>query len=75
MHVPKRFLKVAKQYRGRASAEGWLEIDVKAMDMDGLSKVYVNLDEVASLRGKRDEAAELLDKWDAVFGKGDDSDD
>lgn len=69
MQIPARFLRVNPSYRGVASQEGWLEIDIKAMDIEGVSKLYVNLDDVAKLRSKRDEAASLLDAWDAAFGK------
>jgi hypothetical protein len=68
MEVPERFVKFVSSYRGQTSEEGWVEIDVKALDLEGVSRIYVNLAHVASKRGKADEAASLLDKWDAVFG-------
>ena len=73
MQIPARFLRVNPSYRGTHSEEGWLEIDVKAVDIEGVSKLYVNLDDVARMRTKRAEAGKLLDAWDAAFGKkGDD---
>jgi len=69
MQIPARFLRVNPSYRGTPSQEGWLEIDIKAVDIEGVSKLYVNLDDVAKMRKKRDEAASLLDAWDAAFGK------
>jgi hypothetical protein len=71
MQVPARFLRVNPSYRGVQSEEGWLEIDIKAVDIEGVSRLYVNLDDVAKQRKKRDEAASLLDAWDAAFGKKD----
>jgi len=72
MQIPARFLRVNPSYRGTPSEEGWLEIDIKAVDIEGISKIYVNLDDVARMRTKRAEAGRLLDAWDAAFGeKGD----
>ena len=69
MQIPARFLRVNPSYRGTQSQEGWLEIDIKAVDIEGVSKLYVNLDDVAVIRKKRNEAASLLDAWDAAFSK------
>ncbi len=72
MRIPARFLRVAAVYEGVRSEEGWLEIDVRALDMDGVTKLHVNLDEVAGVKGKRDAAASTLSAWDKAFGKGED---
>jgi hypothetical protein len=69
MEVPARFLRVSPTHKGVPSVEGWLEIDLKALDLDGVSKLYVNLADVARVKGKRDAAAAVLDAWDAAFGK------
>jgi hypothetical protein len=69
MQIPARFLRVNAAYKGVANTEGWLEIDIKAVDIEGVSKVYVNLDDVARLRLKREQASATVDAWDAAFGK------
>lgn len=71
MRIPARFLKVSGSYSGTSSKEGWLEIDIRALDLDGVTKLHVNLDEVAGVKGKRDSAASALSAWDAAFGKTD----
>jgi hypothetical protein len=72
MKIAARFLKFAAAYGGVSSKEGWLEIDIRAVDLDGVTKLYVNLDDVASVRSKRDVAASAMDAWDAKFGAKDD---
>ena len=69
MQIPSRFLRVNPSYRGTESKEGWLEIDIKAVDIEGVSRLYVNLDDVARMKAKRGEASKLLDAWDAAFGQ------
>ena len=69
MEVPARFVRFSPSHRGVPSDEGWIEIDIKALDLDGVSKLYVNLSDVARMRQKRDEAAKTVDAWDVAFGK------
>ncbi len=63
MKVPGRFLKYLARYGGTASREGWLEIDIRALDLEGVAKIYVNLDDVARLKEKREEAAFAVEEW------------
>jgi hypothetical protein len=72
MRIPARFLRVSSAYNGVSSKEGWLEIDIRALDMDGVTKLHVNLDEVAGVWTKRDSAASALSAWDKAFGRADD---
>lgn len=72
MRIPARFIKYAAAVGGQASEEGFVEIDIRALDLDGVTKLYVNLDDVAKVKGKRDEAVAALDAWESMFGKGDD---
>jgi len=68
MKIPGRFLKYLTRYGGTASREGWLEIDIRALDLEGVSKIYVNLDDVARLKEKREEAASAVEEWLAYLG-------
>lgn len=71
MLIPARFIKYAATQGTKQSKEGFIEIDIRALDLDGVTKVYVNLDDVSSIRGQRDEAAAALDAWQKMFGSGD----
>ena len=73
MEVPKRFVKFVSTYHGVTSEDGWVEIDIKKLDLHGLSRIYVNLADVRGRKDKADEAASLLGKWDSVFGDADES--
>lgn len=74
MRIPARFLKYSAAYAGASSKEGWVEIDIRALDLDGVTKLHVNLDDVTAVRGKRDSAASALSAWDAAFGKKEEAD-
>ena len=71
MRIPARFLRVSSAYNGAASEEGWLEIDIRALDLEGVTRLQVDLADVARVKTKRDTAVAALDAWDAAFGKKD----
>lgn len=73
MRIPARFIKYATTAAGSPSKEGFIEIDIRALDLDGVTKLYINLDDVSNVRNKRDNAVAALDAWDNMFGKGDDA--
>jgi len=68
MRIPARFIKYAATASGTSSKEGFIEIDIRALDLDGVTKLYVNLDDVSRVKDKRDGAMESLEAWDALFG-------
>lgn len=71
MRIPARFLKYAATHAGTGSQEGFLEIDIRALDLDGVTKLYVNLDDLATVKARREAAMGALDAWDQMFGKPD----
>jgi len=73
MRVPARFLKISSTADGAPSREGWLEIDIRALDLDGVTKLHVDLAEVEKVKSRRAEATDKLDAWDALFGKSDEA--
>lgn len=71
MQVPKRRLEIAKTYNARSSNAGWLVIDVRGLELEGVTKLYVDLDEVHSLKAKREQA---IPGFEDLFGEGDEND-
>jgi hypothetical protein len=69
MRIPARFIKYAATHSGASSKEGFIEIDIRALDLDGVTKLYVNLDDVSNVRQKREGAMGTLEAWDAMFGE------
>jgi len=71
MQIPARRLEIAKVFEGRTSESGWLVIDIRGMDLEGVVKLHVNLDEVETLGRKR---AEVKERLTTLFGADDDED-
>jgi hypothetical protein len=62
MKFPKEKMQVTPTYEGRESKEGWLVLDLAKVDIEGVSRVYVDLDEVKKLQQQKGEQADILKK-------------
>ncbi len=60
MLFPKDKLQIVASCQGKTSEEGWLVVDIMRVDMEGVSKLYIDLSDVAMLRKQKDEQAELV---------------
>ena len=46
MNFPKGRMRFVRAHDGSVSETGWLELDVKALDLEAVSKIYVDLGEI-----------------------------
>ncbi|HOP79362.1 MAG TPA: hypothetical protein PLU88_10485 [Armatimonadota bacterium] len=60
MLFPKEKMQVITSYQGKTSDKGWLVLDFSRTDIEGLSKVYIDLEEVEKLQKKQNEQADVL---------------
>ena len=61
MRVPKERLELRPSVEGRESQAGWLVIDLKALDLEGVQRLEVDLDEVEGIRSKQSKAGSLFE--------------
>lgn len=69
MRISKERMALTDRYQGKESESGWLVIDLKAMDLEGVQELQVNLDEVEEIRRRREGATTLYSKLAEKFGK------
>lgn len=62
MQFPKDKMKLSSTYQGRESETGWLVLDVKNLDLDGVSQIYINMDDIEQLKKRSGQDQDLLDK-------------
>jgi hypothetical protein len=71
MRLPARRLEIARTFEGRTSDAGWLVIDLRGLDLEGETKLCIDMDQVARIERQHDEARERLAE---LFGGCDDDD-
>jgi hypothetical protein len=70
MRISRERLEVKPAYEGRDSPAGWLEINLKGLDLDGVTRLYIDLADIEGLRSKRGEADDLLKRLRGSLGGG-----
>jgi len=68
MRISRERLEVRPTFEGKDSPAGWLEISLKGLDMDGVTRLYIDLADLEGLRSKRSEADDLLKRLRGSLG-------
>jgi hypothetical protein len=68
MDLPKEKIGFLKSRRGEVTPEGWLVLDVANLDLDAVTKIYVDMRDVEAARARGDEEAERLRKARELLG-------
>lgn len=68
MLFPKEKMKYASSYQGKSSDEGWLVLDIGGLELDGVTRVYIDLHDVEVVKQKKGKAADALDKTKRLLG-------
>jgi hypothetical protein len=53
MDFPKNHLKYLRSRGEKESQNGWLVLDVKALDLEGVTKIYLNMDDVDAVQDRK----------------------
>jgi hypothetical protein len=61
MRISRERLKIEPVLAGKESKAGWLVIDLKALELEGVQRLEVDLDDVEGLRAKGDTARSLFE--------------
>jgi len=68
MRIPKERLEVKPTFEGRDSPAGWLEINLKGLDLDGVTRLYIDMRDLEGLRSRQSEADDLLKRLRGSLG-------
>src|SRR5438045_2343966 len=59
MDFPKQKMRFTSTHGSDRSEEGWLVLDIRNVDLEGVSQIYVSLADVRELKAKGDQQADL----------------
>jgi hypothetical protein len=70
MQFSKEKMRFTSTYGGDRSEEGWLLLDVRNVDLEGVTQIVMSMADVRELQGAGDEQAELLKRARSLLGGG-----
>ena len=68
MDFPKQKMRFTSTHGSDRSEEGWLVLDIRNVDLEGVSQIYVSLADVRELKAKGDQQADLLKQARSLLG-------
>ena len=72
MNFPRQKMRFTTTHGGDRSEEGWLVLDVRNVDLEGVSQIFISLAEVRELKAKGDQPVDLLKQVRSLLGGGED---
>jgi len=55
-------------YQGQTSEAGWLVLNIANLDLEGVSKIYIDLRDVEEIRAGKSKESEALEKAKKLLG-------
>lgn len=67
MLFPKNRLSLTKTYQAKTDAQGWLVLDLSAIELEGVKKIYLPVEDVLQVQAKGEVAEDKLKKARALL--------
>lgn len=71
MDFPREKMEIVSSHGGQESEKGWLVLNLGTLDLEGITRIYVNLDDVADVRKHGERHSDVLERMRSLLG-GDD---
>lgn len=68
MLFPKNRLNLTKTYQAKTDPEGWLVLDISALDMEGVKKFYIPFEDIKRIQERGEIAVDKLKQARALLG-------
>jgi hypothetical protein len=72
MNFPRQKMRFTSTHGGSQSEEGWLVLDVRNVDLEGVGQIFISLEDVRELKAKGDQQTDLLKQARSLLGGGED---
>ncbi|MDH7568787.1 MAG: hypothetical protein QHJ73_04295 [Armatimonadota bacterium] len=68
MDFPKEKMEIVSTHGGKPSEKGWLVLHLGALDLEGISRIYVNLDDLEDLKARGERHSAALERMRSLLG-------
>ena len=68
MKFPPEKMDIASVYEGKSPSHGWLVLDISKLELEGVNKLYISLDEVEALKQSKGKEGDALSEAKKLLG-------
>ena len=68
MKFPPEKMDITGVYAGKSPNHGWLVLDISKLELEGVNKLYISLDEVEALKQSKGKEADALSEAKKLLG-------
>lgn len=68
MLFPKKKMGFTSTYQGNKSEEGWLVLDIGNLELEGVTKLYIDMKDVAEAKTRRAKGSETVNDIRRLLG-------
>lgn len=68
MLFPKTKMSHTGTYQGNVSEDGWLILNIGNVELEGVTKIYIDLQDLNEIKGKAAKESEALNKAKKLLG-------
>ena len=68
MLFPKNRMRFTTSYQGKTEPEGWIVLDLKGVELDGVGKLYLPLEDIQKLQQGGDTTSDRLKQARSLLG-------
>ena len=69
MNFPKNRMRIIHSHEGRQPEKGWLVLDVRGLDLDGVNSIVVPIEEIEKLQEGAQQQTNPLEQLQKLLGK------
>lgn len=69
MNFPRNRMRITHSHEGRQSDKGWLVLDVRGLDLDGVNAIVIPLEDIEKLQEGSQTGANPLEQLQKLLGK------
>lgn len=68
MNFPRNRMRLARSHEGRQSEKGWLVLDIRGLDLDGVNAIVIPMEEIEKLQEGSQTGANPLEQLHRLLG-------
>ncbi|MCS6950233.1 MAG: hypothetical protein RMM06_00795 [Armatimonadota bacterium] len=69
MNFPKNRMRITHAHEGRQSQKGWLVLDIRGLDLDGVNAIVIPIEDIEKLQEGSQKEANPLEQLQKLLGK------